>query len=65
MPLLTSTDQVNTDIRNMVMPGARRQTIVATKLTAPKIDPRPLTASPTIHRLAPEPGVFVMSESGV
>jgi hypothetical protein len=63
--LLTRTDQVNTGMRNMVMPGARRPTIVATKLTPPRIVPSPLTASPTIQRLAPDPGVFVMSESGV
>ena len=33
--------QVKIGIRNMVMPGARMQMIVVTKLTAPRMVPRP------------------------
>ena len=49
--LVTSAFQVKISIRNMVMPGARRQTIVVMKLTPPRIVPRPLTARPAIQRL--------------
>ena len=62
---MTSVFQVKIGIRNIVMPGARRQTIVAMKLTPPRIVPRPLTARPTIQRLAPAPGEFTTSDSGV
>ena len=34
--------QVKIGIRNIVMPGARRQTIVAMKLIAPRIEARPV-----------------------
>ena len=43
-------------IRNMVMPGARMQKIVVTKLTPLRIVPRPLSVSPMIHMSAPRPG---------
>ena len=33
--------QVNIDIRNMVMPGARIVTMVVMKFTAPRIEDRP------------------------
>src|SRR3954471_8213476 len=63
--LVTSVFQVKIGIRNMVIPGARRQTIVVMKLTPPRIVPRPLTARPAIQRFGPAPGGFVMSDSGV
>ena len=56
--------QTKIGIRNMVMPGARRQTIVVMKLTPPRIVPRPLTARPAIHRFPPTPGEFTTSDSG-
>ena len=51
--LVTSIDHVNTGIRNIDIPGARRVKIVATKLTAPRIDATPVSSSPTIHRSVP------------
>src|SRR3954447_17248734 len=63
--LVISEFHVKIGIRNIVMPGARRQTIVVMKLTPPRIVPSPLTASPPIHMFAPTPGVFTMSDSGV
>src|SRR3954466_4775162 len=63
--LVTSVFQTKIGIRNIVMPGARRQTMVVMKLTPPRIVPRPLTARPAIHMFGPAPGVFVTSESGV
>ena len=62
---MTSAFQVKIGIRNIVMPGARRQTIVAMKLTPPRIVPRPLTARPAIQRFAPAPGEFMTFDSGV
>ena len=61
---VTSTAQVNSGIRNIVMPGARRHTIVATKLTAAKIVPKPLIARPAPYRSPPRPGEKVEVESG-
>ena len=52
-----STVQVNSGIRNIVMPGARMQMIVVMKLTAPRIVPNPASASPNTHRLPPSPGL--------
>src|SRR3954468_19685820 len=63
--LVISVFQVKIGIRNMVIPGARRQTIVVMKLTPPRIVPRPLTASPAIHRLPPIPGECNAVDSGV
>ena len=57
--------QQNTGIRNIVMPGARMQTIVVTKLTAPRIVPRPETTRPIAHRSAPTPGEWITLDSGV
>ena len=57
--------QVKIGIRNIVMPGARMQTIVVMKLTPPRIVPRPDTTRPTIHRSAPAPGERMASDSGV
>src|SRR3954451_22270072 len=62
--LVTRLVQTNRGIRNIVMPGARSVTIVAAKLTAPRIVPRPDTARPAIHRFAPAPGEFTASDSG-
>ena len=62
---MTSVFQVKIGIRNIVMPGARRQTIVVMKLTPPRIVPRPLTARPAIHRLPPTPGECTPVDSGV
>ncbi|CAB5063844.1 unannotated protein [freshwater metagenome] len=42
----------------MVIPGARIVNIVVTKLTPPKIVPRPPIASPTNHRSPPIPGEY-------
>jgi hypothetical protein len=49
--------QVNTGIRNMVMPGARMQTIVVMKLTDPRIVAKPVIARPRMPRSVPRPGV--------
>jgi hypothetical protein len=57
--------QVKIGIRNIVMPGARMQTIVVMKLTAPRIVPSPATISPVIHRSAPAPGEWIAPDSGV
>src|SRR3954467_2335827 len=62
--LVTKMDQVKMGIRNIVMPGARRQTIVVSMLTAPRIVPRPATIRPLIQRLAPAPGVCAAVDSG-
>jgi hypothetical protein len=62
--LVTSAFQVKIGIRNRVIPGARRQTIVAMKLTPPRIVPRPLTASPANHMFAPAPGECSTPDSG-
>ena len=62
---MTKMFQVKIGIRNIVMPGARRQTIVVTMLTAPRIVPRPATTRPMIHRSAPAPGEWTASDSGV
>jgi hypothetical protein len=51
--LVTSIDHVNTGIRNIDIPGARRVKIVTTKLTAPRIEAIPVSSSPTIHRSVP------------
>ena len=48
--------QVKIGIRNMVMPGARMQMIVVTKLTPPRIVPKPDRTSPMIHMSPPTPG---------
>ena len=50
-------------IRNMVIPGARMQKMVVTKLTAPRIVPRPTIHRPMTHRSPPIPGEFASSVS--
>jgi len=57
--------QVKMGIRNIVIPGARRQTMVVIMLTAPRMVPSPATISPVIHRSPPAPGEWMTSESGV
>ena len=56
--------QVKIGIRNMVMPGARSVRIVVTKLTPPRIVPRPEIARPMIQKSVPEPGELIASFSG-
>ncbi len=56
--------QVKTGIRNIVMPGARRQITVVVMLTAPRIVPRPEIARPMIHMSAPTPGECTAEFSG-
>ncbi len=51
-------------IRNIVMPGARMQKIVVTKLTAPRIVPRPTIQSPMTQRSPPTPGDLIELDSG-
>jgi hypothetical protein len=48
---------VKIGIRNMVMPGARMQMMVVMKLTAPRMVPKPDSASPRTHRSPPRYGV--------
>ncbi len=62
---MTKMFQVKIGIRNIVMPGARMQTIVVMKLTPPRIVPRPAAARPMIQRSAPAPGERTASDSGV
>ena len=62
---VTKMFQVKIGIRNMVMPGARMQTMVVMKLTPPRMVPRPARARPMIHRSPPGPGEWVASDSGV
>ncbi len=54
---MKSVFQTKIGIRNIVMPGARIPMMVVMKLTAPRIVPKPDSASPMIHRSAPRPGV--------
>jgi hypothetical protein len=56
---VTSTVQVNTGIRNIVMPGARMQRIVVMKLTAPRMVPKPPMRQPEDPQVAAEPGAVV------
>ena len=56
--LVSSTFQVKIGIRNMVMPGARMQMIVVTKLIPNKIVPSPDRVRPMIHRSLPMPGAY-------
>ncbi len=61
---MTRMFQVKIGIRNIVMPGARRQMIVVMKLTPPRIVPNPDRVSPMIHRSAPGPGEYSAPDSG-
>ncbi len=61
---MNSTFQVKIGMRNSVMPGARRQTMVVMKLTEPRMVLRPATASPMIQRSEPGPGEYGAPFSG-
>ncbi|CAM5257968.1 hypothetical protein SVIOM342S_04601 [Streptomyces violaceorubidus] len=56
--------QVKIGIRNMVIPGARRQMMVVMKLTALSVVDTPLTTRPIVHRSPPGPGLKVALFSG-
>ena len=56
--------QVKIGIRNMVMPGARMQMMVVTKLTPLRIVPSPDSTRPMIHMSPPMPGEFTALVSG-
>ncbi len=56
---------VKMGMRNMVMPGARRQMIVVTKLTAPRMVPMPPRPTPRIQRSAPTAGEWILSARGM
>ncbi len=62
---MSSTFQVKIGMRNMVMPGARMQTIVVMKLTEPRMVPKPCIARPMIHKSLPIPGEWTVSDSGL
>jgi hypothetical protein len=47
---VTSIVQLNSGIRNMLMPGARMLKMVVRKLTAPRIEEVPTSSSDAIHR---------------
>ena len=64
MKLVSRMFQVKRGIRNMVMPGARMQMIVVTKLTPDKIVPSPDRVRPMIHRSLPIPGEYTALVSG-
>ncbi len=61
---VSRTFQTKIGMRNIVMPGARMQMIVVTKLTEPRIVPKPEKARPMIHRSPPMPGERTTSVSG-
>ncbi len=54
--LVTTMFQVNTGMRNSVIPGARRVNTVVTMLTAVRIPEKPVRVRPTSHRSAPTCG---------
>lgn len=55
---------VKIGMRNIVMPGARIVMIVVMKLTAPRIVPKPASASPNTQRSPPSPGLNVVFDNG-
>ena len=57
--------QTKIGIRNIVIPGARMQMIVVTKLTPPRMVPIPASHRPITHRSPPTPGERMAFESGV
>ena len=59
-----STFQVKIGIRNIVMPGARMHRIVVMRLTAPRMVPKPPSASPNTQRSPPSPGLWTASDRG-
>ncbi len=50
---VSSTFQTKIGMRKIVRPGARMQMMVVMKLTAPRMVPKPDSASPMIHRSPP------------
>ena len=61
---MTTIDHVKTGTRSIVMPGARRATIVASWQAAMRITPLVASMTPAIHRSIPVPGVFGASDIG-
>ncbi len=61
---VTSWFQVKIGMRNMTIPGARRQNTVVIRLTAVKMPEKPASATPTIQRSPPGPGEWMYSVSG-
>ncbi len=61
---VTSWFQQKMGMRNMTMPGARRQNTVVITLTAVKMPDKPARATPQIHRSPPTPGEWIDSVSG-
>ncbi len=57
--------QVKIGIRNMVMPGARRHSVVVIMLIAEAMVPTPVIPTPTIQRFDPTPGLWMASASGM
>lgn len=57
--------QVKIGMRNIVIPGARRQMTVVIMLTPPRMVPNPDSANPTIHMSAPTPGELTAELRGV
>ena len=64
MKFVTRMFQVRIGMRNMVMPGARIEVIVAMMLTAVSVPEVPVRITEMIHRSAPIPGVPEAPESG-
>jgi len=64
MALTISMFQVKIGIRNMVIPGARRQRMVVVRFTAVSTVETPVTMRATSHRSAPAPGEWAASERG-
>ncbi len=62
--LVTSMFQVNTGMRNIVMPGARIVSTVATMFTPVSTPDSPVRTSAMIHRSPPSVGDRVISDSG-
>ena len=61
---MISTDQTNSGIRNIVMPGARMLMIVAMKLIEPRIDAAPAICIDRMTKSAAGPGVPTVEENG-
>ena len=64
MKFVTRMFQVRIGMRNIVMPGARIDVMVAMMLTAVSVPEVPVRITETIHRSAPSPGVPAAPESG-
>ena len=59
-----STDQTNSGMRNIVMPGARMLKIVAMKLIEPRIDEAPARCIERITKSTAGPGEPALEEKG-